>query len=82
LTSKFRFYAGLREFWDKANAFSLVAVACCKQYCLSDSELYCVSKAESRAPKLSAALIFLVTFWHQGKKVTGVWGKAPLIPLA
>ena len=26
----------------------------------------------------TAVLIFLLTFLHQGKKVSGVWGKAPM----
>jgi len=27
---------GLREFWEKATVLRLAAMACCKQYCLSD----------------------------------------------
>jgi len=58
---------GLRKFWVKAPVLKVAAMACCKQYCLSEpkvSELYCVGKLQNRCPKIICSLDFsLVTFF-------------------
>jgi hypothetical protein len=47
----------------------LAEVACCKQYCLSDSELYCVGKAKSKSPKIICSLdLFWLLFGIKAKK--------------